>query len=90
MILQSAHTVWLGVPRDDGVQNCLKWISFAELTSRFRFTELTFGRMSTLTKRFGASTSQEVFTRRSIEFLRLAPASGISLSRQTSTSWSWL
>ena len=43
----------------------------AELTSRFCFIELTFGRMPILTRRFGASTFQEVFTWRSIEFLRL-------------------
>ena len=58
----------------------------AEFTSRFSFIELTFGRMPILTERFGASTFQEVFTRRSIELLRLASASGISFSRHTSTS----
>ena len=36
---------------------------------------------------FGASTFQEVFTRRSIEFLRLASAPGISFSRHTATSF---
>ena len=59
----------------------------AELTSRFRFVELTtFGMMPILTRRFGASTFQEAFTRRPTEFHRLASASGISFSRHTSTS----
>ena len=48
-----------------------EWALCAEHTSRFRWTELTFGRMPILTRRFGASSFQEVFTRRSIEFLRL-------------------
>ena len=46
--------------------------SSAELISRFPFIELTFGRMPILTWRFRASTFQEVLTRRSIEFHRLA------------------
>ena len=58
----------------------------AELTSRFSFLELTFGRMPILTRRFDASTFREVLTRRSIEFLSLASASGISFSRLTSAS----
>ena len=37
--------------------------------------------MPILTRRFGASTLQQEFTQRSIEFLRLASASGISFSR---------
>ena len=51
--------------------------SLCNLPMRFRFIELTFGRMPILTWRFGASTFQEVFTRQSIEFLRLVSASGI-------------
>ena len=51
--------------------------------NRFGFMELTFGRMP-LTKRFGANTFQEVFTRPSIELLRLDSASRISVSRRTS------
>ena len=53
--------------------------------------ELTFGRIPTLTRWFSASTVQEVFTRQSIAFLRLASASDVSFSRRTSTScfWSW-
>ena len=66
-----------------------KWALSAELTSRSREIELTFGRMSILTNRFGASTFQELFTRRSIELLRLASAFGIFLSRHTSTACFW-
>ena len=66
-----------------------EWALSAELTSRFRFIELTFGRMPILTRRFGASTFQEVFTRLSIEFIRLASASGISFSRHASTLCFW-
>ena len=43
--------------------------------------------MPILTKRFGASAFQETFTLRSIEFLRLASASGISFSRLTSAAF---
>ena len=68
-----------------GCSSTFQW----EITSRSRLKELTFRRMPILTRRFGASTFQEVFTRRSIGFLRLASASGISFSRHTSTSCFW-
>ena len=77
-------------PRDPHV---LSWVwkrtLITEFESRFSFIELTFGRMPTLTKRSRTSTFQEVFTQRSIEFLRLASASGIPFSRHTSTSCHW-
>ena len=46
-----------------------------ELASRFLFKKIDIREMPILTKRVGASTFQEVFTRRSIELLRLASAS---------------
>ena len=62
------------------------------LTVLWQATHLsyTFGRMPILTKWFGGSTFQELFTRRSIEFLRVASTSGISFSRLTSVSCFWI
>ena len=68
-----------------------KWALSAELTSRFRFTELTLGRMPRLTRRLGASTFQEVFAWLSVGLPRRTPASEAPFSRRTSTSWClWL
>ena len=45
--------------------------------------------MLTVTKRFSASTFQEVFARLSIELPRRIPASEVPCSRRTPTSWCW-
>ena len=57
--------------------------------ARFCFIELSFGRMPILTRRFTASTFQEVFARLSIELPGLAFASDVAFSRRTSASWCW-
>ena len=45
--------------------------------------------MSILTERFSASKFQDVFALLSVKLLRLASPSGVSFSRQTSTSCFW-
>ena len=52
-----------------------EWALCAEFTARFEHTQLTFGKMPTVIRKFSASTFQEVFARLSVGLPRLASAS---------------
>ena len=61
----------------------------AKLTTRFRFMELTFGRMAIITRWFGANTFQVISAWLSSELPRWTPASEVLFPRCTSASLCW-
>ena len=68
---------------------CVQTSTSRRLCNPIQTQKLTSGRMSLVTRYFGASTFQEVFARLSVGLPRRTPVSVAAFFRRTSTSWCW-